>query len=387
MKSDSIGIKRLNEILETTINSIQGSKDEIFEIVDYARTECRKLEDELKSVQTKMIEIIEQVEKLEDLDKRSRRNLLNKSKNFNLFNEDEIREAYDLANAIRVDLLLKREEEKNLVEKRIDLELRLKNSYKVYKKAENVNKQIAVATEYLMGNANNISDTVDELSKKHYLGIKIIEAQEEERQKVARDIHDGPAQSLANVIVKAELCEKLLDMNQERAKDELNNLKGIIRLTLKEVRRIIYDLRPMSLDDLGLIPTLERYISIFQEETEIKVAFKPYGKFDDLDSAVQVAIFRIIQEALSNIQKHSQAQSATIIIEKTLNKINLLIIDNGVGFNPDDYKKGCNSISSGFGLMSIRERVELLNGKFNITSSSNVGTKISLSMPLVDEEE
>lgn len=386
MKSDSIGIRRLNEILETTINSIKGSKDEIFEIVDYARAECKKLEDELKNIQAKMIEIIEQVESLEDLDKRSRRNLLNKSKNFNLFNEDEIREAYDLANAIRVDLLLKRGEEKNLIEKRKDLEVRLKNSYEVYKKAENVNKQISVATEYLMGNSKDISDTLDELSKKHYLGIKIIEAQEEERLKVARDIHDGPAQSLAHVIVKAELCEKLLNIDQERAKNELNNLKWIIRLTLKDVRRIIYDLRPMSLDDLGLIPTLERYISIFQEEAEIKVNFKPYGKFDDLESAVQVAIFRIIQEALSNIRKHSQAQSSSIIIEKTLNKINLLIIDDGIGFNPESYKEGCNSVSSGFGLMNIKERVELLNGKFNITSSSNVGTKINLFIPLYEEE-
>ena len=142
----------------------------------------------------------------------------------------------------------------------------------------------------------------------------------------------------------------------------------------------------MSLDDLGLIPTLERYISIFQEETKIKVKSKFYGKFDDLESAVQVAIFRIIQEALSNIQKHSQAQSASVIIEKTLNKINLLIIDDGIGFNPEDCKKECNSVSGGFGLMNIRERVELLKGKFNITSSSNVGTKISIFIPLYEED-
>ena len=79
-----------------------------------------------------------------------------------------------------------------------------------------------------MGNAGNIAATVDELSKKHYLSIKIIEAQEEERSRVARDIHDGPAQSLANVIVKAELCERLLDVDKDRAKNELHNLKWVI---------------------------------------------------------------------------------------------------------------------------------------------------------------
>ncbi len=381
-----MSIKRLNEILEATIDSINGTKDEIFEIVNHSRLECKRLEDELKSLQTKIKEVFAQVERLEGLDKKSRVNLSHKSKNFQLFNESDIKDAYDLANGIRIELLLKREEEKNLIERRKEIEIRLKNSYEVYKKAENINKQITVAVEYLMGNAGNIAVTVDELSKKHYMNIKIIEAQEEERSRLARDIHDGPAQSLANVIVKAELCEKLLDIDKDRAKNEIHSLKEVIRWTLKDVRKIIYDLRPMSLDDLGLIPTLERYISIFEEDTAIKVVLKTCGKFNDLESVIQIAIFRIIQESLSNIRKHAKAKSAVIIIEKSLSKVNLSIKDDGIGFNMENYKEGSNLMSSGFGLMNIKERVELLNGSLHIISSLNLGTKISLFIPLNGED-
>ena len=114
MGSQQISIKRLNEILEATIDSIKGTKDEIFEIVSHSRLECKRLEDELKSLQVKIQDTLAQVGRLEDLDKRSRGNLSNKSKNFHLFSENDIKDAYELANGIRVELLLKREEEKKL---------------------------------------------------------------------------------------------------------------------------------------------------------------------------------------------------------------------------------------------------------------------------------
>ena len=386
MNTKKLSVNKLNEILKSTVDSIKNGQDEIIEIVDYARKECEKLEDELKNIQNEITEAITETERLEDLAKKSRLNLSNKSKNFNSFDEEEIKKAYDIANEIRIELLLKRKEENNLFERRKEIEFRLKDAYEVYEKAERINKQISVASEYLMGNVDNIVVTVDELSKRYYLGIKIIEAQEEERLRVARDMHDGPAQSLANVIVKAEYCERLLDINKDRAKNELQNLKGIIRGTLKDVRKTIFDLRPMSLDDLGLVPTLERYISIFEDDTGIKIIRKTFGSFNDLESAIQIAIFRIIQESLSNIRKHSKAKSASIILEKSISKINLSIIDDGIGFNPDNYKEEYNPLSRGFGLMNIKERTELLNGKFQITSSSGLGTKLSVFIPL-DEED
>lgn len=387
MRGKQISLEKLNSILESTIESIKGSKDEILEIVVTSRDECNKIEEEIKLLQSKINDILLETEILEDNDRKYRNVLSNKSKNFNIFNESEIREAYDIANENRIKLLLKREEEKNSIEKRSELERRLKSSYVVFTKAENISKQISVAAEYLMGNAGNIADTVDELSKRQYLGIKIIEAQEEERHRVARDMHDGPAQGLANIIVKAELCERLMDMDSVRAKNELHSLKDIIRGTLKDVRKIIYDLRPMSLDDLGLVPTLERFISIFEEDTGIKVSLKKLGVFNSLESAIQIAIFRIAQESLNNIRKHSKAKSASIILEKSVSRLNLSIIDDGIGFDISSSKEKYNSISSGYGLISIKERVELLNGNLHISSSANLGTKLSIFIPLGEEEQ
>lgn len=381
----NMSISRLNELLTNTINSIKGTKDEIFEIVNHSRTECKSLEDDLRNVQMKIKEVFSQIENLEELERKSKDNLFIKSKSFDVYSEKDIKDAYELANGIRTQLMLKREEEKHLIEKRTDIEKRLKKSYEVFKRAENINKQISVATEYLMGNSENIANTMDELSKKHYVTLKIIEAQEDEKSRMARDIHDGPAQSLAHVIMKAELCEKLIDKDIEKSKTELSNLKNISRNTLKDVRKIIYDLKPMSLDDLGLIPTLERYIMIFQEDTGIKVNIKPTGNLSDLESAIQINIFRIIQESLSNIRKHSKATMATVTIEKTLTRINFSIIDDGIGFDIEEQKNKNNSISEGFGLVSIRERVELLNGALTISSSHNRGTRISLFIPLNEE--
>ncbi len=276
IEKKQMDIKRLNEILTSTIESIKSSKDEILEICEYSRNEYLRLEKELESLKEQVQEQIFEVNRLEKLNKEHRISLSEKSKEFHKYNEHEIQEAYDLANQTRIMLLLKREEEKNLAKRRNHLEISLKNSYTVYKKAESLNKQITVAAEYLLGNMGDIASTVDELNQNSNLGIKIIEAQEEERLRVARDIHDGPAQSLANVILKAELCEKLMDVDPKRTKDELKNLKEIIKNTLKEVRKVIYELRPMSLDDLGLIPTLEKYIDNFQEETKIYIEFRSF---------------------------------------------------------------------------------------------------------------
>ena len=134
MKNNQISINRLNEILEATINTIIKSKDEVFEIVNYSREECNRIEEEPKSPQIKVKDIFEQIEKLEELNRRCRKDLSYKSKNFHLFSEDDIKEAYDLANEVRINLLLKREEEKNLIERRNELELRYKNALEVLKR-------------------------------------------------------------------------------------------------------------------------------------------------------------------------------------------------------------------------------------------------------------
>lgn len=379
-------VGRVNNILQKTIQSIDSSKEEILEIVEYSRKECIKLEEELNEIRFRVDKVIEEVDALEIEERRSRINLSRVSKNFDINTENDIKDAYDKANELRIALLLKREEEKVLREKREEKEFNLKSAIEVYEKIEQVGKTVGVASEFLKGNLDEIIDTVDDLNKRQLLGIKVIEAQEEERKRLARDIHDGTAQSMANILLKAELCERLMDMDQNRAKGELQNLKVIAKSTLNDVRKTIYDLRPMSLDDLGLIPTLERYIYDFNENNWINMELNIIGKPYELEPAIEVAIFRIIQESLNNIVKHSKASNAMISIEFLADKINLVISDNGIGFDIEKLNDN-DRVNEGFGLISIRERTELLQGEFDIKSTSNSGTRLIVSIPLIEEEK
>lgn len=380
-----IDIRKLNEILQSTVENIEKSQGEIEEIVTYSKNEHERLESELDALKTEIKEQIEEVNRIEKLNKKHRLNLSSKSKNFEKYSEKEIQEAYDLANQTRVILLLKREEEKNLIKRRSELEIRLKSSFELYKKAEGLNKQIKVATEYLLGNMDDVASTIDGLSEKHMLAIKIIEAQEEERLRLARDIHDGPAQSLANIILKAELCEKLIKKDPEKTKDEIINLKDLTKDVLNNVRNVIYELRPMSLDDLGLTPTLGKYIEKFKIETNIDISLNILQNIGELDSTVEVSLFRIVQEGLNNIKKHSNAKQAKIIIEKPSNKINLLISDDGIGFDVEEQINSYDEINNGFGLISIKQRVKLLEGDFKVLSSKNKGTKLIIQIPLGED--
>ena len=380
-------IKRINEILTETITTIETNREEIFDIVQHARNECKKNKEELIKVKEKVGKVIEEVDVLEIEEKRSRAKLAFVSKNFHEYCEEDIRNAYVKANELRILLTLKREEERGLIEKRGELEVRLKESEEVLKKAENINKQIGVAMEYLKGNLDDILTTVDDLSKKQLLGIKILEAQEEERQRLARDMHDGPAQSMANLVVKTELCERLLLTDKDRTKLELNELKSVARDNLQEIRKIIYDLRPMALDDLGLVPTLERYIYNFQKATSIMVELNVFGNIKKIEPIFEIAIFRIVQEALNNIQKHSNANNVNIIIEETFERFNLMVSDDGVGFDLQSYNNDGDIRDGGFGLISMKERAQLINGKLEIKSSPGMGTKIFLAMPLIKGED
>lgn len=280
---------------------------------------------------------------------------------------------------------MKRQEERDLIKQRSDLEKRLKAAYEVVSHAEKLITQVSVAMGYLSGNLKDVFEHLEGIQQKEILGIKVIRAQEEERQRIAREIHDGPAQSMANVVIKTEICEKLIDRNIEKTKYELNQLKNIVRDCLKDVRKIIYNLRPMSLDDLGLIPTIQRFIINFENETQTNVDFSVSAKNEAIHSTIQLVVFRIIQEALNNIRKHAKASSIIIKLEIMGDFINMLIMDDGIGFDVESALKA-NKTESGYGLYIMKERVELLNGQIDIQSTIGMGTRIKSTIPLKNEE-
>jgi two-component system sensor histidine kinase DegS len=207
---------------------------------------------------------------------------------------------------------------------------------------------------------------------------KIIKAQEEERRRVAREIHDGPAQAMANVVFRAEVCERLLESDLARAREELKDLQEQIRYVLKETRKIIFGLRPMTLDDLGLVPTLRRVLDAMRERAGVFPELKVTGEEKRLTSHIEVGLFRTVQEALTNVEKHAKATTVLVRLDYRPAMVTAVIEDDGQGFDPNADRSGAES----FGLMGMQERIAILGGEFTVKSHEGRGTKVLLKVPL-----
>jgi two-component system sensor histidine kinase DegS len=203
----------------------------------------------------------------------------------------------------------------------------------------------------------------------------LVNAQEAERQRLSRQMHDGPAQALSNFILQTEIAMRLLDVDPSQARDELSNLKMSAMGTFQKVRNFIFELRPMMLDDLGLIPTIRRYADTFKEQTGLDVNVTISGNERRLESYLEVMVFRAIQELLGNAARHSQASLIKINVDLTDDLIRVSVDDNGKGFDVDA------SQEQNLGLKLIRERTEMLGGTFEIDSATGKGTRIMFSLP------
>ncbi|NMA34445.1 MAG: sensor histidine kinase [Clostridiaceae bacterium] len=385
--SKILKVAQLDKIIKRTIRAINESKSEIYEISEISRRECKRLEDELADLKEQVKQLICEIEVLEVALKESKRRLMLINKNFAIHTEEELKEAYEKADNLRIELAVKREMERFLIKRRNELEIRIKDALKTVQKADKLITQVGVALGYLTGDLQEVSLQLEGLQHKQLLGLKIIKAQEEERQRVARDIHDGPAQMMSNVVLKAEICERLIDTDPKKARKELQNLKKIMRDSLQDVRKIIYNLRPMSLDDLGLVPTLQRYVLTFQEESGISVSFITKGTQSELKSVISLTVFRIVQEALNNVAKHARARNVIMQLEFLDDSLKLYVYDDGVGFDTEILNERNEDISSGFGLVSMRERVELLGGDMRLSSEPGKGTRLNIIIPFTQEEE
>jgi two-component system sensor histidine kinase DegS len=255
---------------------------------------------------------------------------------------------------------------------------------KMVERAESLVTQVGMAVKILAGNWDLLGQHMRETENWQKLGARIIAAQEEERRRVAREIHDGPAQALANVALRTELCERLTDVDPAALREELGGLKEMVKDTLHEVRKIIFDLRPMALDDLGLIPALRRYADKLGENGDVIIEIVVHGPERRLPNEKEVVLFRVIQEALQNVYKHAQTHFAMVKVEFLPSRIKAVVEDHGQGFAFDAVTTQQVNAGGkeGFGLMSMRERVELCQGEFEVKTAPGKGTRVEITLPL-----
>lgn len=233
----------------------------------------------------------------------------------------------------------------------------------------------------------NTSILLDNLKKQNLeldiLGKRILKAHEEERKRIAREIHDGPAQAIVNLSLRLELARKyLLDDSLEKGLHELDSIYANIKSTSKEIRTILYDLKPSYLEN-GLIKALENRLIIFEEASDLKVNFTFSGSDSAIEYYIASALYRIVQEALTNIQKHAHASNVIVDLRIYGNGVSIQINDDGIGFDAEDgHSKKQQSLTGGFGLSGLKERVELLKGRFDLQTAPGQGTNIMIYIPL-----
>ena len=215
-----------------------------------------------------------------------------------------------------------------------------------------------------------------ELSEKVAADVvrRVVSAQEIERRRLARELHDETGQALTSLLIGLKALEERYPDLEAGA--QVSALRQTVVETLRGVRRIVVELRPKALDDLGLVPALERLVASFSEQTDLDVAFSA-GEFPErLSPELETALYRITQEGLTNVVKHAQAKEARVLLAPTGESVLLVIADDGRGFDLD------LSVPRGFGIDGMRERVQLLGGKLAIESSSGGNTSLTVEVPV-----
>lgn len=380
-------ITDIDRVIKNAINVMEESKYQIYEICESARAELGSLESELNKVLKETLQTIDKVDRLEQEYRLARIRLTEVSRDFDRYNENDIKAAYDKATQLQLDLLVYREKENYLKARRDDLQKRVKIVENSIERAETIGSQLNVVLEYLSGDLNQVTRILESAKNRQLIGLKIILAQEEERKRIAREIHDGPAQSLANLVLRTEIAERMLNKQEfQMVKHELVDLKGQVRSGLEEIRKIIFNLRPMALDDLGLVPTLRKYVQDFEEKTRIHSTFETIGKEIRLPSAMEAGIYRLVQEAFTNVMKHAHASHVSLKLQYQAQMVKISIQDNGAGFNPK-FVEARSKNSSHFGLIGMKERVELLEGRMDIESNIGSGTLITIHIPINADNE
>jgi signal transduction histidine kinase len=203
---------------------------------------------------------------------------------------------------------------------------------------------------------------------------RVVEAQELERRRLARELHDETGQALTSILLGLKAFEETLERDESRA--AATELRELVVATLQDVRRLAVELRPKALDDFGLVPALERLTQTFAEQTGISVDLETALPDERLPSDVETALYRIVQESLTNVVKHARAQSVSILLRRRGGAIAVVIEDDGRGFDPAGVRDG------GFGLTGMRERLALLGGRLDVESSEGGGTTLALEVPL-----
>jgi two-component system, NarL family, sensor histidine kinase DegS len=337
-KSNTTPIEDPQHLLQAEVEEINRSLKEITLMLEQSRVEVGKLTQRNAAVTAHLQQIQNQVDKLSG---------------------EEVRQAYDSALDAQQRLFVMRSQLEKLQNDQSHLE-------RHKKLLDRMQSSLKSSTGAVEGEKSKLTSVE-----------MLVNAQEAERQRLSRQMHDGPAQALSNFILQTEIVMRLLDVDENQARSELGNLKIAAMNTFQKVRNFIFELRPMMLDDLGLVPTIRRYADAYKEQSSVEISMLVSGTERRLEPYIEVMVFRAMQELLGNAVHQNQATSVKIQLDLGDTMVKLSVDDNGKGFDADTIERESN-----IGLKLIKDRVEMLGGTFTLDSTPGLGTRLSLAIPV-----
>ena len=382
---------QLRRLLTNTIDTIEDNKTQIFDIYQNTRNEVDEARDRLAELKKNVADTIARVDALAADEQRAKQRLAEVSRNFSEHTEEEIRKSYEAVSIIQINLAIEREKEQAMRVERDKLEIRLRYLFTVVERAEHMALSIGSVLSYLSTQVSGVIWKIEAVQKDKFVGARIIKATEEERYRISRELHDGPAQDLANALFTTTITERLMDQDMAEAKKTLVELREEIRGCLTGVRQIIFDMRPMALDDLGLPQAVEQLVRLFGERGKLRGTFSLEGTYYALPKHVEIAIFRIVQEALNNVVHHAKTDKVRVRMHYTDQALTVLIADDGVGFDPNrrveepedaddalDMETQRRQRGRHFGMIGMEERAKIIGAAIQILSEPGKGTKVHL---------
>lgn len=369
-----MGLRRLKSLEEPPPDS-SGQQEAVpltpAQVMEQTHEEHDQIQREIKEIDVLIKQSSNEVERLAQRNAQLTNKLRNMENNIDTVPRQDIKEIYTAAQEAQMRLFMMRGQVEQLQSKQ-----------EILQRFAQGLKTVLNVSDGLAGMADPQSARdMPNINMGEATGIiRIIDAQENERQHLANQLHDGPAQSLTNLILQAEICERLFDSDPLRARSELTELKDAVTSTFQKVREFIFDLRPMMLDDLGLNPTLKKSIEDYEQKTGIACNLTISGKDHRLPPHTEVTIFRAIQHLLNNVKQHAQATHVQVALSILEERATATVEDDGVGFNVNEGLSAARQRKT-IGLGSLQERLEMLGGDLDIDSSPGKGTRVEFWVP------
>lgn len=341
------------------------------QVLEQTTQEYEQIQKELKEIEILINQSTSEVEKLAQRNAQLANKVRSMETNIDTIPRQDIKEVYTAAQEAQMRLFMMRGQVEQLQSRQENLK----------RFAESLRHILDVADALVPASSDNAPSQGGDQDMGTTGIFKIIDAQENERQHLSNQLHDGPAQSLTNLILQAEICERLFDSDPVRARSELTELKLEVNRTFQKVRGFIFDLRPMMLDDLGLAPTLKKSIEDYEEKTGIGCNLTVSGKDKRLPPHTEVTIFRVFQQSLNNVRDHAQATHVQMSLDIGNDRVTASIEDDGVGFDVAEAMAASQQRKT-IGLSTMQERIEMLGGELQVDSAPDKGTRVDFSLPI-----